>query len=299
MKENLTLKLSDNRLLGYRFLGDPNGLPLFFFHGTPGSRFVIGENDLLAQIDGLRLILPERPGYGNSTALPDRTLLDWAGDVRELADYLKLNRFSIAGVSGGGPHALACAHEISDRINNVYLLSSNAPVHIKGATRGMSFGNKLGFFLNRHAPGLASRLIESQMKLATSDVDAFIDAMAQQLGEPDRKQLTKDFVRDAIRQDIQESFSQGASGMIADNRAFSGDWGFRVEDVKTSVYLWYGMKDTLVTENMARYLVEHIPHCKANFLTNAAHFLAEEPSVIGEIKQILFTKTTSKPSTDR
>ncbi|MEL6821288.1 MAG: alpha/beta hydrolase [Calditrichota bacterium] len=294
MKDTHALKLLDGRQLGYRILGNREGLPFFFFHGTPGSRFVISENDLLAQIDGLRLIIPERPGYGRSSTLPKRTLLDWAEDVQQLADSLGIDKFSVAGVSGGGPHALACAHELPNRINTLFLLSSNAPVQIKGATNGMALGNKLGFFLNRYAPGLASWLLNSQAKTAINDLDVFIDALIPQLAEPDRKQLAKDFVRDAIRKDIEEAFSQGADGIIADNRAFSADWGFRVEDVRTPTYLWYGMKDTLVTETMARYLAEHIPQCKATFVTNAAHLLTEEPSVVDEIKEILFTKTPIK-----
>jgi len=294
LKENFTTTLSDGRRLGYRFLGDPNGLPLFFFHGTPGSRFVLGENDLLAQIEGVRFIIPERPGYGLSTPLPNRTLLNWARDVKELAEFLKLDKFSVAGVSGGGSHALACAHELSGRINNVFLLSSSAPGTIKGATKGMALGNKLGFFLNRYSPGLASWLVNAQVKSATSDPDAFMDAMIQQLAEPDRKLLAKDFIRDAVQQDVVEAFSQGGDGMIADNLAFSGDWGFQVADVKNPVYLWHGMKDNLVTENMARYLAKTIPNCTATFVHNAAHLLTEEPSIVEEIKTVMLKKAITQ-----
>ena len=88
-----TIKLSDGRTLGYEILGDADGSPLFFFHGTPGSRLVLAEDDLLAQVPGLRLILPDRPGCGLSDPAPARTLIDWPGDVAQLADHLGLERF--------------------------------------------------------------------------------------------------------------------------------------------------------------------------------------------------------------
>ena len=94
---DLSMTLPDGRSLGFRCLGDENGSPLFFFHGTPGSRFVLSEDDAMAQIPGVRLILPERPGYGISDPQPGRTLLDWPEDVAQLADHLGLDSFAVSG----------------------------------------------------------------------------------------------------------------------------------------------------------------------------------------------------------
>ena len=113
---NQTIKLRDGRTLGYAEYGDRNGVPVVFFHGTPGSRLmaVPAWNDTSL---GIRLIAPDRPGLGLSTYLPHRTLLNWPGDVAELADALKLEKFIVAGVSGGGPHSLACAYALPDRVS--------------------------------------------------------------------------------------------------------------------------------------------------------------------------------------
>jgi pimeloyl-ACP methyl ester carboxylesterase len=104
--KNESIRLTDGRALGFQRLGDPSGKALFFFHGTPGSRLVFSENDRMAQIAGIDLITPDRPGYGISDPKPDRVLPDWARDVAELADYLGIESFAVAGESGGGPHAL-------------------------------------------------------------------------------------------------------------------------------------------------------------------------------------------------
>ena len=115
-----------------------------FFHGTPGSRLAFTDTDLIAQIPNIRLISPERPGYGLSDSKPDRTLLDWAADVEELANHFGINEFTITSESGGGPHALAVASAIPQRVEKVFLCCSPAPASFKGAKKGMAIGNRLG-----------------------------------------------------------------------------------------------------------------------------------------------------------
>ncbi|MEM8962720.1 MAG: alpha/beta hydrolase, partial [Acidobacteriota bacterium] len=146
-RSNATIELDDGRRLGYADLGTPEGVPFFFFHGTPGSRLGHVEHDALATIPGVRLLLPERPGYGLSDPKPDRTLLDWARDVAQLADHLGIERFAVGGESGGGPHALACAAALGERVSMVILLASPAPASAPAATRNMAFGNRLGVLL--------------------------------------------------------------------------------------------------------------------------------------------------------
>ena len=155
------MTLPDGRRLGHAELGDADGHPLFFFHGTPGSRFVLSERDAIAQIPGARFLLPERPGYGLSDPKPGRTLLGWADGVEALAAYLGLDRFVVGGLSGGGPHALACAYRLPERVAAALLLASPSPTDRPGVTRGMAFGNRLGIFLGRIAPGLVRRGIVS------------------------------------------------------------------------------------------------------------------------------------------
>src|SRR3989344_8459465 len=103
--ENCTFKLRDGRILGYAEYGDPEGKPVFFFHGWPGARFSGKETDEAGKKSGVRIISTDRPGIGLSTYKKDRKLLDWPDDVAQLADYLKIKKFSLMGVSGGGPYA--------------------------------------------------------------------------------------------------------------------------------------------------------------------------------------------------
>ena len=112
--------LPDKRRLAYAEYGDANGFPVLLFHGLPGSRLSWGLLPGNPFCPGLRIVAPDRPGYGRSDAMPRRTLLDWAEDVSNLADALEIQRFAIIGVSGGGPGALACAWKMPDRLTALF-----------------------------------------------------------------------------------------------------------------------------------------------------------------------------------
>ena len=110
------VRLDDGRELAFREFGDPTGTPVFAFHGTPGSQRMFAPLDESARRLGVRLIAPDRPGYGNSDYVSDRRLLDWPRDVVALADFLGIAKFGVFGVSGGGPHAAVCAHRLAPRL---------------------------------------------------------------------------------------------------------------------------------------------------------------------------------------
>src|SRR5205823_6605134 len=120
--------LSGGRRLGYADWGDPDGRPLLFFHGTPASRLAVEWADGSAAEHGIRLLSLDRPGHGLSDPAPGRSLLDWARDIDAFADALGLERFAVAGWSGGGPYVLACAYALTDRLADAVVLSGCGPL---------------------------------------------------------------------------------------------------------------------------------------------------------------------------
>ena len=289
-----SVTLPDGRRLGYAELGDERGRPLFFFHGTPGSRLVLSERDAVAQIDGVRLILPERPGYGVSDPKPDRALVDWADDVAALADHLGIERFAVAGVSGGGPHALACASRLPERVTVALLLASPSPAGFRGVTRGMSFGNRLGLLLGRFAPGLVRRSIQSFAASFDSDPGRFLDGVARQMSESDRRLMEDPAVRDAVARDVREAYRQGGDGH-ADDAALamtSQSWGFDLGAVTVPVHLWHGEADALASRAMAEHLARALPTCEAHFVSDAGHLLTEHDGVVREFAEALEASAT-------
>lgn len=284
-----TLVLPDRRRLGYAELGDVHGHPVFFFHGSPGSRFVLSSEDALVQLPGFRFILPERPGYGLSDPKPERTLLDWPNDVKALADHLELDTFAVMGESGGGPHALACGYSLPERVHTVCLLASPAPAGFKGAQKGLSLGNRMGLLIGRFFPGVVKWSIRLSAQSIQKEPERYLDAISAQMALPDQQLLKNTEFRAAVLKDVKEAYSQGGEGHATDGPLVltSSSWGFALSDVKTPVYLWHGILDTLATRAMAEHLEKNIPNCTARYIENAGHLLTEYPEVIEEIGEVL------------
>jgi pimeloyl-ACP methyl ester carboxylesterase len=117
----------DGRQLTAETSGDPQGRPVFLLHGTPGSRLGPAPRGVMLYQQGVRLIAYDRPGYGSSDRLPHRNVADVVQDVVAIADALGVDRFAVVGRSGGGPHALACAALLPDRVTRAAALVSLAP----------------------------------------------------------------------------------------------------------------------------------------------------------------------------
>ena len=122
-----TIVLRDERRLGFAEYGDVSGTAVFHFNGSGGSRLE-HPSDLSILTDlGIRLISTDRPGHGVSDPQPGRRLLDWPDDIGQLADHLAIANFHVLGWSAGGPHALACAYRLPDRVSSGALISGLAP----------------------------------------------------------------------------------------------------------------------------------------------------------------------------
>jgi len=270
-------------------MGDPEGFPLFVFHGTPGSRLSWRSGDPIARISGLKVITTDRPGYGLSDPKPDRTLLDWPDDVAALADHLGLKRFAVAGGSGGGPHAAACAYKLPDRVSVAILYSSPAPANFSGATKGLSFANLGSVLLSRYAPWLRRVLMKRYREIFLKNPDGYIDALASQMSPCDQRILRRAEVRERIEAEIREAYRQGVEGHIVDSRlVMTGkSWGFDLGAIIVPVHVWYGERDRLVTKAMARYLVEAIPTAQAHFLPDKGHLLLEDRKITEEIADLV------------
>lgn len=176
------LQLSDSRLLASVRWNEGDRHPMLFCHGTAGSRlFHLADPTLLSEID-VDLVTVDRPGYGQSRPQPGRTLLDWPRDVAALADELGWRRFVVAGISGGGPHALTCARTMSERVAAVGVISGVAPFW-PGTVQGMLATTRQAFWLARWAPWL---LMLAAGRLKSNGV-RFLAKLRHELPDCDRQ----------------------------------------------------------------------------------------------------------------
>ncbi|MBN2434203.1 MAG: alpha/beta hydrolase [Spirochaetes bacterium] len=287
--KDLHITLSDGRKLAFIEIGDPQGVPVFFFHGTPGSRKCLKEDATAFIQNGIRIIAADRPGMGMSDPQAKRSFKGWAGDVRELADYLGIERYHVAGGSGGGPHALACGIYTSARVLSVTLISSAAPPDVPGLSKGMSKGNRLGFFAARYLPFLLRMGFKSYAKLVKKNPDALIHSIKKQLCPWDRavfeKADSEAVMEKAFIDELGEAFRQNPLYAAEDFLLVARPWNFDFTQLDMPVFLWHGEADTLMPAEPVRQLVKMIPGCDAAFIPEAGHLLLESEDVGKQILQ--------------
>jgi pimeloyl-ACP methyl ester carboxylesterase len=263
------LQLSNGNKLCFAQYGDVKGEPLFFFHGWPSSRLEAHFFDTTAKRIGIRIIAPDRPGYGFSDFDKKRTLHDWPDTMIELSQALKIKKFSVLGNSGGGPYAAVCAFKLTDRIKRVGICVGLAPTNIDGVLEGMAFMNKLTWRSYHYFPLLTtiSPLIHylKQLLLPNDTTEAYPSKVDRFLFN---QKLKKSYI-----QNRKEAYRQGIKGAADDLKLYTSDWGFSLMDITVPVYLWYGGADKNVSVEMGRYYHRMIPKSTLKEYPEEGHLL--------------------------
>lgn len=261
------LKLRDGRMLGYTEYGAPEGVPIFYFHGFSGSRldYLIFDDGEAATEANARIIAADRPGYGLSSFQRGRRILDWPDDVTALADALRIERFAVLGISGGGPYAAACAFKIPGRLSATGIVSGMGPPGTPGMKDGASWT----------LPGTPS-LIRRFVLILTSmglqrDPDQFMSRSLETFSEPDRRLLEQPDLAQVFVEGLQEAFSAGISGANRDATLYARPWGFQLEDISAEVHLWHGGQDANVPISVGHAVAHAIPRCNATFFEEEGH----------------------------
>jgi pimeloyl-ACP methyl ester carboxylesterase len=272
LTEKRQVTLLDGRTLGFAFYGALRGEPIFYFHGFPSSRLEARFAHDLGLACGARIIAVDRPGYGLSDFLPQRTIPDWPGDVLQLADALGVDRFRVMAVSGGGPYALACARAIPERIMAVGIACGLGPTDSPEDRAGMVFLNRFGLFLGRKVPRMVRPLFALVAMGLSFCPGAVVDLIAAHLPGPDRQTLGRPDVRKLLADSFRESVRTGHRGPTHDILLYSRPWGFDLREIQTPVHLWHGERDTIVPPAMGRHLSKRIPGARLTLYPEDGHF---------------------------
>jgi pimeloyl-ACP methyl ester carboxylesterase len=287
-----TIRLPDGRHLGYAEYGDPEGMPLLYFYGTPGSRLQAKLFDAPARDAGVRMVAPDRPGLGLSDFQPKRTILDWAHDVEVLTDRLHLERFAVMGISGGGPYAAATAYQLPERVTKLALVSSVCPLTFPDATTGMLPAVRLVFRLARCAPWAVSLMMQNMARSGKQPERARKRALSSRLPLADIAVLEQDEFWQMLLAGSREAFRHGTRGASWDVVLCACSWGFRLEEIQVPTLLWHGEADVNAPVSMGRALARTIPNCRATFVPTEGH-LSLARKYMGEILQSIFSKETT------
>jgi len=281
-------ELPDGRSLAWVQLGEADAPVVFGLHGTPGSSRQVAIDDKPVREAGVRLICPDRPGYGLSTFHPGRTLPGFADDIAWLADHLAIERFSVMGVSGGGPHAAACAWALPDRVVAAGLVSGVGPLADPGAEDGMMPMNRAVTHAARRAPAIVRPAFALMATVGRRWPERAMKAFEGQIPPPDADVLRRPDVRAAFLDDLRRASRTSARSAVQDFTLFARDWGFRLEDISVPVHIWQGDVDRNVPPAHARLQAQRIPGAVLHECPGEGHLL-----VVDHLAEILRTLSPS------
>ena len=271
-----TFRLADGRSLGYREFGNPDGHPVFLFHGIPGSRCGAEIVTEQAEQRGLRIIGVDRPGIGLSTFQPNRSFLDWPPDVLALADSLGLDRFGVVGNSGGAAYVAACAARFPERLSFCGIVSGMGPMDIPDGLNHLSLSRADRILVNlaRRSPRLACKIAAPLLaREFDPDRPGVIERMKRGMAPADIKLLNQPRVAKTLIYEAAEALKQGAHGVAWDLMLYTRPWGFRLDEIKGVVHLWHGEADITVPPHFGRAIAAAIPRCRATYWPGEGHLM--------------------------
>jgi len=261
----------DGRTICFTEHGDPSGPPLFMFHGTPGSRL---DHDPYDRPTAARIITIDRPGYGESDPQPDRRLVDWPGDVAAVADALGIDQFFVLGISGGGPHALACAALLPQRVRRVGVVCGVGPLDDPASDAGMKPSNAMLNQLSRSDPKAVHDIADMMAAGITGANDpAELHALmtADDMPDVDRATMAHPAVQEMMYTTAKEGMRQGGDAFAIEMIMLAQPWGFALEDLTVEVRFLQGTEDVNVPLAHAEVMAARVPGATLTVMQGEGH----------------------------
>jgi pimeloyl-ACP methyl ester carboxylesterase len=253
--------------------GPDTGTPLVFHNGTPSSGKLYAPMVDAAAARSLRMVGFSRAGYGDSTPNPGRSVADVAQDVMAVLDALGADQFYCLGWSGGGPHALACAALMRDRVIAAATVGGLAPHDADGLDwlSGMGQENEAAFRAALAGDDALQAVADQIHPLFSSMTpDEVATSLGDLVSEVDRAAISGESAT-WLAEVFRESVRNGMSGWVEDERALVTPWGFDVGEIALSVGVWQGLQDRFTPYPHGEWLASHIPGARAHLLSDQGH----------------------------
>jgi pimeloyl-ACP methyl ester carboxylesterase len=264
------IALADGRVMTVREYGDPAGTPVIALHGTPASRLMYSAARSAGGF-GLRLIAPDRWGYGETSAHPNPTLPAFAADIAHLADALAIDRFAVLGVSGGGPYAAALGVLLRERVTALALVAPVGPIADVPGGVSLSAFHQFCFRILPRVPGPLRLVFTAFRRGLKSSPDAAIRVATMRSPPPDITVLANPEVHARFAAMFAEGLKAGVAGALIDMQIFSRPWQMPLDHIVAPCALWIGTADNNVPIAAAYKLAASIPGCELIELAGEGH----------------------------
>ncbi|GAA2366415.1 MULTISPECIES: alpha/beta fold hydrolase [Gordonia] len=261
------------RRIGFSEFGSPGGPAVVWLHGTPGARRQIPtEAREYAETRGFRLIGLDRPGVGSSTPHRYESIADFTLDFQTVLNTLGVDRFSVIGLSGGGPYSLAVSRFLPDRVVSTGIVGGVAPVNGPDGIRGgaVDLAQFAVPLLNVAGRPIGS-VLSTVLGFARPIADPAISLYGRLSPEADRELLSRPEFRAMFLDDLLHGGSRRMEAPFADLQLFVRDWGFRISDVDAYVHWWHGDADNIIPFAHGEHMVKLLPHAELHPLAGQSH----------------------------
>jgi pimeloyl-ACP methyl ester carboxylesterase len=256
--------------LSFRVVGDATGRPVLYLHGTPSSRMEAGgQLGEVAATLGLRILAPDRPGYGR-TRFVRYDVRSYPEHLLGLLDALEVGEVGIIGVSGGGRYACACAADLGPRVTRTALVASTAPSDLDGVRATWSKGDRQLYSIAVRAPWLLRSYLAMMARRIRSDPRR-VPELFNDLPAEDEAVLDRPEVQEILSATMTEAFRQGTRGAVHDIGLEARPWDVDLSAIETPVEVWHGHKDTLVSIAQGEALARAIPTASPRLLPEEGH----------------------------
>jgi pimeloyl-ACP methyl ester carboxylesterase len=291
MTEPIQIATPDGRSLDVFIAGPEDGEILLFHHGSPGVGAPSAKLVAAAAERGLRYVAITRPGYAGSTRRPGRIVASVVDDAVAVLDHLGAERSYTMGWSGGGPHTLACAALLPDRIVAAATVASVAPYPADGLDWMADMGQEnVEEFRAALAGSETLRAFQEPWAPALGAVTAgeVADSLGDLIPPVDRAALTGELAEE-LAEDLRRALGSGIWGWHDDDLAFTQPWGFDPADIRVPLAIWQGTDDRMVPFAHGRWLASRIPGVRAHLLPDHGHLslaVASLPAILDDLRSL-------------
>lgn len=288
------VQLPDGRGLDVRVSGPADGLPLVFHHGTPGAATPVRAFERAAHARGLRLVTMSRPGYGDSGRQQGRSVAHAAADTAGVLAAIGAQRCLVAGWSGGGPHALACAARLGAAAG-VLVIAGVAPYGAAGLDflAGMGEENIEEFSAALGGEEKLRRYLRQEREvLKDITPEQIVSSLQTLLPDVDRAALTGEFGQD-MAASFREALRTGVDGWLDDDLAFTRPWGFSLGEISVPVMIWQGSEDLMVPFAHGQWLAAQLPGAVVHLEQGEGHLSIGLGAIDRMLDELLTAASTS------
>jgi pimeloyl-ACP methyl ester carboxylesterase len=266
-----TMLLSDGRTLGWAEYGDPQGRAVLAVHGSPDSRRIWALFDGGARGHRLRLVCPDRPGFGLSDPNPAHSVLGWVDDLRQLVETVGLDRFPVIAISGGGEYGCAATWRMPERVVGLGLFSVIGPLDEKGSMTGVNRRVKAVYAMARFAPWLLRPIGRAMVRSVQRNPAKAYARMAATRPPEDREVFARPAVRAALLENLPEQF-RDVDSIVREFRIAVRPWPVPLGEIGAATHVWQGGRDNVHTPAMAERMRASIPGATLTLRSNFATF---------------------------